>query len=206
MQTSRRLWDGDAHRHLVGAKMIIGAICMVLFTSCASVPPQIAKTHQKELEIIQSLRSTHIAMVDAYVDQKLENFEHFFFHKYGPVFLNHWMGGFETLYNRDYDSSKDFPTLYNDLVAEYQAESAPITELRVTLRDAIATEYSNAIDAHKAVGGWIDSLEKLNVAQRQMIDSILQGVKPGLSLDMVDKAVETAKKKVEARIAEIRKL
>jgi hypothetical protein len=205
MQLIERGMVGQAGLRRSVARIAVGTICALLLIGCVSVPPQIAKTHQKELEIIRSLQSSHLAMVDAYVDQKIQNFEHFFFHRYGPVFLSHWIDSFKTVNNRDYDPSKDFPVLYNDLVAEYQAESAPIEDIRVQLREAIATQYRNGIAAHNAVGGWIDSLEKLNAAQRQAIDSLLAAIKPGLSLDSVDQAVETAKKKVGARIAELQK-
>jgi hypothetical protein len=187
----------------MAALLVITTVFAVSSMGCASVPAQIAQTHRKELEIIQSLRSTHLAMVDAYVDQKLRNFEQFFFNQYGPAFLKHWIAVFKSLNDRDYDSTKDFPILYNDLVAEYQAESAPIEKMRVDLREAIATEYRNAIAAHHAVEGCIDSLEKLNASQRQAIDSLLAAIKPGLSLDSIDQAVETAKDNVKARIDEL---
>jgi len=176
---------------------------MVMVSGCASVPPQVAKTHQKELEIIESLQSSHLAMVDAYVDQKLQNFENFFFNKYGPVYLNHWIESFKTINNRDYDPSKDFPVLYSDLVAEYQAESEPIEMSRSDLKAAITTEYRNAIEAHKAVGRWLDNLEKMNDSQRKAIDSLLAAIKPGLSLNSIDQAIKTAKENVEKRIEEL---
>lgn len=179
----------------------VAALCVLFVLAaacgCVSVPPQVAKTHQKELEILQSLEKTHLAMVDSFIDQKLHEFEHFFFHKYGPVFFNNWVAAFQKLNGRAYDQAKDFPTLYSDLVAEYQTESAPIETVRVQLREAISAEYRNAVLAHKAVGGWLDSLEKLNAAQRQTMDDLLGAIQPGLSLDSIDKAIETAKKHVE---------
>lgn len=176
---------------------------LVMLSGCASVPPQVAKTHQKELEIIESLQSTYMAMVDAYVDQKLQNFEQFFFYEYGPVFLSHWKESFKILTNRDYDPSRDFPKLYNDLVAEYQAESEPIEKIRFELKKAIDTEFRNAIEAHKTVGRWLDSYKKLNDAQRAAFDSLLTSMKPGLSLDSIDSAIETAKNNVENRLNEL---
>lgn len=200
MRVKRKAKDCWERQGLILLTAVFGVVYMLLAASCASVPPQVAKTHQKELEIIESLQSSHLAMVDAYVDQKLQNFEHFFFFEYGPVYFNHWIKVFKDLHNRDYDPSRDFPNLYNDLVAEYQAESAPIEEIRVELREAIATEYRNAKDAHKAVGRWIDSMEKLNASQRQAFDSLLAGIKPGLSLDAIEQAVEAAKEMVKKRI------
>ena len=185
---------------------IVAVSLIYLFSlyGCASVPPQVAKTHQKELEIIESLRKSHTAMVDSYVDQKLQDFEHFFFYEYGPVYLKYWKESFRTLQNRDYDPARDFPLLYNDLVAEYQAESAPIEKIRSELKEAIEAEYRNAIAAHKAVDRWLDSLKKLNEAQRKATDSLLSSIKPGLSLDSVDRAIETAKVNIKKRIDELK--
>ena len=173
--------------------------------SCVSVPPEVTKTHQKELEIIESLRTSHMAMVDSYVNEKLLNFEQFFFKEYGPAYLKNWQEAFNTLYNRKYDPNKDFPLLYNDLVVEYQELTAPIEQIREELKTAIATEYSNAFAAHQAVGHWLDSLEKLNKAQRSAINNLLAGIKPGLSLDSIDKAIEEAKAKVQDKIDELGK-
>lgn len=193
------------HLPFVGIILAASLVCLTSLSGCASVPPQVDKTHQKELEIIESLRKSHIEMVDSYVDQKLQNFEHFFFHEYGPVYLKNWKESFKALQNRDYDSTRDFPLLYNDLVAEYQAESEPINRIRSELKEAIVTEYRNAIAAHKTIGRWLDNLKKLNEAQRKAIDSLLSGIKPGLSLDSIDKAIETAKANVKIRIDELQK-
>lgn len=189
--------------YFIRIAVIVSLICLGSLYGCASVPPQVAKTHDKELEIIESLRTSHMAMVDSYVDQKLQNFENFFFHEYGPVYLNNWKESFKTLKNRDYDPTRDFPILYNDLVAEYQAESEPIEKIRSELKEAIATEYRNAIAAHKAVARWLDNLEKLNEAQRNTIDSLLSSIKPGLSLALIDKAIETVKENVRKKINEL---
>lgn len=193
-----------ARRPRASIASLLPVASMLAAIACASVPPQVAKTHQRELEILQSLERAHLAMVDSYVDQKLQNFERFFFTEYGPTFLAHWLASFRQLNGRDYDPSRDFPTLYNDLVAQYQTESAPIEHIRVQLREAIAAEYRNAVAAHKAVGGWLDSLEKLNAAQRQAIDDLLGAIQPGLSLDAIDRAIETARRNVEAKITDLR--
>ena len=186
---------------LTAASLLFG----IIVSGCVSVPPEVDRTHRKELEIIESLQSSHLAMVDAYVDQKLLTFENYFFNNYGPVYLNHWIESFKTIKNRDYDQSRDFPVLYNDLVAEYQSESEPIESIRSDLKAAITTEYSNAIEAHKAVGRWLESLEKFNASQRKSIDSLLAAIKPGLSLNSIDDAIKTAKANVEKRIEELQK-
>ena len=177
-------------------------VCLFSLSGCVSVPPQVIKTHQKELEIIEALRKSHIEMVDAYVDEKLQNFEKFFFDDYGPVYLKHWQKSFKTTYSRDYDPKKDFSLLYSDLVAEYQDLSTPIEQIRYELKAAITTEYSNAIAAHQAVDRWLESLEKLNKSQRGAIDALLTGIKPGLSLDSVDQAIKEATDTVKKKIDE----
>ncbi|MBI3014427.1 MAG: hypothetical protein HYY65_05060 [Candidatus Tectomicrobia bacterium] len=177
------------------------ALALSLSSGCASVPPQIAQTHKKELEIINSLQQSHTAMVDAYVDQKISVFESFFFKNYGPAYLKHWRVAFKAAYGRDYDENRDFQLLYSDLVAEYQTEIAPIENIRKDLRDAISREYRHAIAAHEAVGGWINSLEKLDAAHREAIGRLLDAVNPGLSLDSVEKAVDKAIEKAKEKIS-----
>lgn len=206
MSNEKSQWQWNLKKAYFKIAMLTLLMYSIMLYGCASVPPQVAKTHQKELEIIESLQSTHVAMIDAYVDQKLQNFEDFFFKEYGPVYLNHWIESFKTLNNRDYDPSLDFSVLYNDLVAEYQAESKPIEKIRFDLKVAITTEYRNAIDAHKTVGRWLDSLKELNEAQRKAIDSLLATIKPGLSLDSIDQAIATAKENVAKRIDELSKM
>ncbi len=186
-------------QHRVLLVLVLGALVL---PGCASVPPQVAQTHQKEEEILLSLRSSHLAMVDAYVEQKLANFEHFFFNEYGPPYVEHWKASFRTLNNRDYDEQRDFSQLYSDLVAEYQAEATPIEAIRADLKSAIAGEYANALMAHQAVGRWLVSFEKLNASERAAFDSLLAAIKPGMSLNAVDTAVAAATASVEERLAQ----
>jgi len=195
LEVKRGIKMNISHRTLI-------ILLLVLFSGCASVPPQVAQLHQKELEIINSLQKSHMAMVDAYVDQKILAFEEFFFSEYGPEYLKNWQNSFKSVYGRDYDEERDFPLLYSDLVAEYQIEVAPIEDVRKKLHDAISREYRHAIAAHEAVDSWIKSYEKLNAAQRESIDQLLGAIKPGLSLDSVDKAKDEAMAKVKARLSE----
>jgi hypothetical protein len=178
-------------------------VLSVLIFGCASVPPQIAQTHQKELEIIQSLEKSHKAMVDAYVDQKIMNFESFYFDTYGQAYLKNWKRIFKEVKGRDYNENQDFKILYNDLVAEYLEDVAPIEDVRQELHNAIAREYRHAIEAHRAVGRWINSLERLNETNKEAINNLLGSIKPGLSLDLIDEALKNAKRKVEEKIAEL---
>jgi len=204
MSNEKGQWKWNLKKVYFKIAMLTLLMYSVMLFGCASVPPQVVKTHQKELEIIESLQSSHVAMVDAYVDQKLQNFENFFFKEYGPVYFSHWIESFKTLKNRDYDPSQDFPLLFEDLVAEYQAESKPIEKIRFDLKVAIQAEYSNAIDAHNTVGRWLENLKELNESQRKAIDSLLAAIKPGLSLDSIDQTITTAQENVEKRIEELR--
>lgn len=183
---------------------LIGIIVLFNFLlyGCASVPPQISQTHQKEREIIISLQQSHMNMVDAYVDQKILVFDSFFFDEYGPEYLKNWRESFKEDYGRDYDENFDFSLLYSDLVAEYQDEVAPIENIRAALKEAISREYRHALAAHDATSGWINSMEKLNAAQRESIDRLLGSIEPGLSLDTVDEAVNKAIKNIKIKIPE----
>ncbi len=44
-------------------------------SGCATIPLEITKAHSKELEIIQTLETSHLAMVDSFIDQKIVVFE-----------------------------------------------------------------------------------------------------------------------------------
>jgi len=182
-------------------KLFFLASFLTLFFSCATVPPEVIKTQQKEFEIIENLQSSHLAMVDAFVDQKILVFENFFFNEYGPVYRTNWIGAFKEYNDRDYDSERDFPKLYNDLVAEYQEELAPIEKIRFNLKTAIALEYKNAIDAHKTVERWLDNLKKLNDSQRKSVNSFLGSVKPGLSMNTLDDTIKNTIESVKSKMS-----
>lgn len=181
-------------------KKILVVLVGLLLAGCVSVPPQVVLTHQKEQEIVENLRVSHLAMVDAYVDQKLVEFETFYFQEYGPAYHEYWLESFEETKGREFDQTKDFSLLYNDLVAEYLDVSAPIEQIRSNLKTSIQTEYGNALQAHEAVNEWLESLKKLTDAQRNAADSILSGAHEGLSLDKVDEAVASAKQMVSQRM------
>ena len=180
------------HRYSV----VLGTVVFVGLSGCTSVPPQIAQVHLKEKEIIESLRVSHLAIADAYMEKRLEQFEDFYFKEYGKIFYKNWMEAFQKQKERKYDPEKDFPAFYQDLVAEYQIRSASIVEMRSQLRKDITIEYRNALGAHSSVGEWLDVLNKLNEAQRQGIDSVLGSIRPGLSLDSIDDKIERIKKDI----------
>lgn len=180
--------------------LLTAALTPLLLASCASVPTEVAQLHRRELAIISSLHASHMAMIDAYVDQRIAVFDEFFFSTYGPAYLANWKDAFKTVHGRDFDELRDFSLLYSDLVAEYQAEVAPLEEVRRALREAIAREYLHAVEAHESVGAWLDSMQKLNSAQRQSMDRLLEAIRPGLSLESVDTALGNALEKVRAKI------
>ena len=175
----------------------------LLLAACASVPPQVGQLHEKEREILESLRDAHLAMVDSFIDQKKQNFEHFLFNRYGPVYVENWKEAFQEVNGRPYDPESDFPQLYNDLVAVYQAESAPIEEMRTRLREAISDEYRNAILANQEIGRWMESLENLNASQKNSLNELLGQIDPDLSLVAIDEAVRNAEESVKQRVSDL---
>lgn len=173
---------------------------LLLIGGCASVPPEVAQAHQKELEIIEALKTSHLAMVDAYIDQKLISLEVFYFDTYGPAYLKNWKSGFKQEKDRDYDVKKDFSILYSDLIVEYQEVIKPIETLRQNLKQSIDVEFANAIQIHKAIDKWIKSINSLQMVNKAAIDKILENIKPGLSLDEIDKKIEEVKIKIDKKL------
>ncbi|MFT6899091.1 MAG: hypothetical protein ACJA13_003523 [Paraglaciecola sp.] len=169
-------------------------LLFILLSGCASVPPEVAQAHQKELEIIETLKASHLAMVDAYIDQKLIVFEEFFFDTYGIAYLTNWKSDFKNDRGRAYEEKKDFSILYADLVVEYQEAIQPITTMRHDLKQSITAEFTNAIQTHKAINAWIKSINSLKGANTAVLDKILEGIKPGLSLDAIDAEIAKSKK------------
>ncbi|WP_452226822.1 hypothetical protein [Lacinutrix cladophorae] len=181
-------------------KKLLFLFLIITIISCVTIPPEITKSHSKELEIIEALKVSHLAMVDSYVEQKILAFENFFFNEYGPVFRSNWIDSFKEINGRDYQQENDFPKLYNDLVAVYQEQILPIENIRFQLKTSIITEYSNVKELHKTTGNWINNLEDLNDSQRKTIDSLLDNIKPGFSINSIDKAIVGAIDKVKDKI------
>ncbi len=171
-----------------------------LLGGCASAPHQVVQLHDKECELIQELRRTHLAMVDAYVDERLKSFEDFYFKHYGPVFRRNWETAFKEQSGRPYDADRDFPQMYNDMVAAYQQEVEPLASLKVELRERIMTTYDQALQAHQTVAGWILSVERLNTSQRDAANTLLGAIQPGLSLDAIDTKVVDIQKNLEKKL------
>src|ERR1041385_2685206 len=87
---------------------------MLLVAGCVSAPHEVVTLHEKQGAMMQELKRTHLAMIDAYVDEKLQTFERFYFEKYGPVYRKNWEADFNAKMGRDYDAGKDFALFYND--------------------------------------------------------------------------------------------
>jgi hypothetical protein len=165
----------------------------LFLAGCVSVPPKVAQLHQKEQEVIQELQKSHLALAEAYIDQKLVAFETFYFQQYAPAYRQNWMESFKQKAGRDYDPAQDFSRFYEDLTAEYLEVVEPLNQMRADLKAAIETEYGNALAANEAVGNWLEGLQKLTDAQRAVVDSILSAAKPGMSLDAIDSGFNAAK-------------
>lgn len=161
-------------------------VAIVALSGCTSVPPQVIQVQLQEKTIIESLRKSHLALVDVYMEKKLEDFEDFFFSEHSSRFRENWMKGFLQEKGRQYDPQQDFSLFYKDLVAEYQEKSELIARLHSELRQSIVMEYRNALDAHSAVSQWLVALKDLNESQRNTFDSILNSLRSELSLDAVE--------------------
>jgi len=173
---------------------------LLALSGCVSVPPEVAQAHQKEFEIIEALKVSHLAMVDSYIDQKLITLEEFYFDTYAPAYLDNWKDSFKQLKQRDYDEKVDFSVLYSDLVVEYQEVIKPVENIRNELKESINTEFTNAIQAHQAIGEWIKSVNSLQTKNKAVIDNILDKIKPGLSLDVVNKKINVIRSEIQSKL------
>lgn len=152
--------------------------------------------HSKEAELLKELRRTHLAMVDAFVDKKIEVFETFYFNEYANSFRTNWEKAFQQNQGRVYDPARDFPMFSNDLVASYQQNVEPFQKLRVELRDQVATAHDQVAEAHQGVGDWIRSVEKLTKSQRTAADRLLQSINPALSVEGIETKVNSLTQKM----------
>jgi len=175
-------------------------VLSLLQSGCISTPHEVVLLHEKEAEVLQELRRTHLAMIDSYIDQKMEAFDQFYFNQYGPAFRKNWEKSFQQKSGRAYDADKDFPQMYNDLVAEYQNEVQPLNQMRLDLRNEIEAAHDQVGESHEAVAAWLKSAERLNTAQRGVLNTMLKNINPSLSLDKVDAKVAELKSSVAAKI------
>lgn len=182
----------------------LGTLLFISLVGCASAPPQVAQLHQKEKEIIQSLQKSHLALLDRLIRKRIDEFERFYFKEYRPTYKANWKKAFQEKNGRPYDDQKDSLTLDKDMVAEYLEKFAPLEKMRADLRTAITTEYRNALNAHKEIGGWLSSIEKLNVIKRLAIDKLMEVIKPGLTIkeieETINQAIDAAKKNIKNQL------
>ena len=176
----------------------------IFLLGCSSVPIQVKSIHLKERQIIESLQKAHLALVDSYVDMKLKQLEQFFFKEYAPEFRKYWLNIFDKNYDRPYNAESDFAHLSNDLVAEYEdIITVPIQETRTKLREAISTEYLNALDAHQAVAGWLENAERLGATQQQAMNYLLSKIDPKQSLSLVDEEIVQVESDISDKLKEL---
>jgi len=170
------------------AILVIGLGILVLLST--EPPKEVSELSTKSLDALTSLQESHMVLVNAYMNQKKLAFEEIFFKEFSQEFLKNWKEDFRLMYKRDYDENRDFHLLKSDLDTIYQDAVAPIEGSRKELRDAISREYRYVIDAHETIDYWIKSRKEWNAAQRESTDHLLDSIKPGLSLDTVNKVLD----------------
>lgn len=182
-------------------------VCTVglLATGCLKAPVQIGELHAMGGQSLQSLQASHIAMIDAFVDERVQRFDTFFFEQYGPAYFVHWKKRFPEVHGRPYDEARDFSVLYSDLVAEYEELTLPFDTLRVVLKAAVAAEYSNALAAHTAVHDWISSAQKLNDSQKAMANRVLAFARRDLTIETIDATVTREVEALKSKLAGLTK-
>ncbi|MBC8003601.1 MAG: hypothetical protein H7X97_13530 [Opitutaceae bacterium] len=165
-------------------------LATVVASGCVSAPPQVVLLHDKEGEMLKDLRRTHLAMVDAYVDKKIEVFDDFYFKEYVVKYRQNWETAFAAKMGRPYDPNRDFSSFSNDLVASYLTNVEPLNKLRADLREQITAVHDQIAQAHQTVGAWIHSVEKLTASQRGTADKLLGSINPTLSLEKIETRVD----------------
>jgi hypothetical protein len=166
---------------------------------CVSTPPEVIKLHAKQAMLLNELERSHLALLEAYIEEKLESFERFYFETYGPRYRANWLAAFEQQHGRPYDEERDFPLLYNDLVAEYQERIEPIQSLRRELTAAVRAAYADMAVAHSVTGDWIESVQSLSGSQRRTADTVLGAVNPSLSVEAIDEQIDRLRRLLDGK-------
>jgi hypothetical protein len=190
-----------AHSHRLLPVVLLLGIATTQEVACIHAPPEVAQAHQREYDLIESLQATHLAMIDAFVAERAQRFDAFFFHDYAPAYFANWKSQFKIVNGRDYDEARDFALFSNDLVAEYQDLVSPLDTIRLQLHQAVVAAYADIALLHQGVGDWIQSVQKLNDAQRSSLNRLLGAVKPGLTLDTIEQATDRALAAVKSKLA-----
>ena len=157
--------------------------------SCLSVPPEIIQLHEKEALLAAELNRTQVALIDGFVDERLRQFEAFYFSKYAPRYLENWKAEFARVNKRAFNEASDFGQLHPDLVAEYLDKIKPIEKMRAELKAAVNEAYSQYHQSYTATHAWLQSAKKLNDGQRGMINRIAARAHPSLSLDAIEEKI-----------------
>lgn len=176
-----------------GVRILAITCCIfitLIATGCVSAPPQVVLLHDREGEMLQELRRTHLAMVDAYVDKKIEIFDAFYFKEYAVKYRQRWETAFAARMGRPYDPDRDFSTFSNDLVASYLSNVEPLNKLRADLREQITAVHDQVAQAHQTVGAWIHSVEKLNTSQRETANKLLGAINSNLSVEKMETRID----------------
>lgn len=172
------------------ARAALPILLAVIITGCVSAPPQVVLLHDKEAEMLKELRRTHLAMVDAFMDKKVEAFDAFYFNEFAVKFRKNWETNFVARMGRPYDPDKDFATFSNDLVASYLTNVEPLNKVRADLREQVTGAHDQVAQAHQSVGAWIHSVEKLTSSQRDAANELLAAISPSLSLEKIEDRID----------------
>lgn len=174
----------------------LAAVLACVLGGCISTPPEVIKLHAKEATLIGDLERAHLALLDAYIEEKLAGFERFYFETYGPRYRANWIAVFEQKHGRPFDEERDFPLLYNDLVAEYHDRVEPIMALRREMTGAVQAAYADVTMAHSVTGDWIESVQGLSGSQRRAADSVLGSVGPSLNVEAIEERIEELRRRL----------
>ncbi len=164
---------------------MLALLCLGLF-GCVNVPSEVVQLHAKESTIANELQRTHLALIDGYIDQRLLDFEKFYFATYGPKYVTNWKATFKERRGRDYDEARDFATLHEDLIAEYLAKTTPVEKMRADLKAAVIAAHGQFGQSHDAVHAWLLSAKKLSDTEKALTNKLLGAANPSLSLEAID--------------------
>jgi len=127
-------------------ELVIG--CVAFFFNLINFSPDslIKQVEKQTITDVSSFSKIYYPLVNAYIDQELEEFKLYFFNTYGPIYYQDWKNEFRRDKGRNYSEINDFPKLYSDLVNEYEEEKEPIENLRASLLN-IASEDPEKLDS-----------------------------------------------------------
>jgi hypothetical protein len=187
-------------KNYVFYKILLALSVIILGVGCVSVPVEVSQLHEKELGIIKSLETSHKAIVDAYIDSRISEFETFYFNQFGPQYLENYKEAWEAKNGKKYDYEQNFSSFYPSSVAVYQEKIQPLYSLRSKLLASIDNEYSNLIISHQSIDTWLKSINDLNDADKNSINKILGSISSGLSIENIKNDVDNAIIGIKAKL------